>query len=1135
MPQKIRTYCLLLLLAGIYHQTIAQLPDVHFEQLSVEDGLAANSATSFIQDKQGYMWFATRNGLSRYDGITFTTFLHDPTDPTTLAGNYVEKVYEDKAGNLWVGTFCCGLDRFDRETEQFIHYRHDPSDSFSLSHDIVTTILEDSQGILWVGTTGGGLNQFNRKKKNFKHYRHDAADKLSLSNDNVRAIYEEKQGTLWIGTGGPARTTEGGLNRFNLKTETFTRYLHEPGNTSTLIDNRVWGLCEDNEGNFWVGSWSDGLHLMDRETGIFTRLTHNPNKPNELSAPYLRKIDDSVPALGRGVTFIHQDRSEVFWLGAYLGGLDRFDPKTGAKEHYEADKNNPNAVSTNYFWNIYEDQQNTLWLGVLFSGIYKILPGVFNLYQYEIKALNVQTIFEDVQQQVWFGTNEGLYQLDKEKNEIKPIPYSGANFSDLKETAIQTIVGDGNKGIWVGTTDGLYQFDFSSLQLNAFKHKIQQSNSLSNNHILALCPSVIDSTSLWIGTKDDVLNHYNKTTKQFTPYPLGIDSMTTTMFNEQADNSINTITEDSKGNLWIGTQVGGILKWNPTTQISTYYLTDVAFISAIHEDQKGRFWISSINHGLMQFNPIDGTITNHYMEKDGLKSSSITGILEDESGLLWLGLSNGLSRFDPEKQVFRNFDQKDGFQLNRFLLGSATKSVTGDFFFGGIDGVTAFNPKAFTANPYPPEVVISKLWVNGNPLVVGSKTAINLSYAEKDLIFEYAALHFTRPEANQVMVKLEGYDEVWQSVNQVRTAKYTNLNPATYTFKVKAANSDGVWNEKEATLKIVITPPWWQTWWAKILYVVTGMGILFFFRQFELRKQQKKLAEQQRINAVTSKFVPTAFLQSLGRKDIMEVQLGDAIEQEVTVLFSDIRDYTTLSEKMTPEENFSFVNAFNKRMGPVIQQNQGFVNQYLGDAIMALFQASPKDALQAAIQMQQTLQQYNQEREVKKLQAIRMGIGFHTGSLIMGIIGDEKRMDAATISDAVNIAARIESLTKHYGVSILLSEDSYQQIPEKEHFHFRYLGKVIVKGRQQPVGIYECFDGDKPAQIDLKKQTLDVFQTGLDQYFKQSFSKAKQSFEETLLINPTDGPAQFFQEKADYYIEHAVPIDWTGIEKMEQK
>ena len=286
---------------------------------------------------------------------------------------------------------------------------------------------------------------------------------------------------------------------------------------------------------------------------------------------------------------------------------------------------------------------------------------------------------------------------------------------------------------------------------------------------------------------------------------------------------------------------------------------------------------------------------------------------------------------------------------------------------------------------------------------------------------------------------------------------------------------------------------------------------------------------------VAGRFVPNEFLHSLNRDRITEVQLGDFTEKEVTILFSDLRDYTSLAETMTPEDNFRFVNAFNGRMGPIIQKHNGFVNQYLGDAIMAVFTEGPEDALKAGIEMQQRLIEYNKKRKKDGRTELRMGIGFHTGSLILGIIGDKNRMDAATIADTVNTASRIENLTKHYGVSLIFSQDSLEKIKNHQGYHLRPLGKVQVKGKKEPVGIYECFDGDDPELITLKLRTINDFEKGMSHFFSKEFPEASVAFNQVLKLNPEDKTARLFLNKASQYSIEDVPEGWTGVEVMTNK
>ncbi|MBS1932528.1 MAG: GAF domain-containing protein [Bacteroidetes bacterium] len=302
-----------------------------------------------------------------------------------------------------------------------------------------------------------------------------------------------------------------------------------------------------------------------------------------------------------------------------------------------------------------------------------------------------------------------------------------------------------------------------------------------------------------------------------------------------------------------------------------------------------------------------------------------------------------------------------------------------------------------------------------------------------------------------------------------------------------------------------------------------------------IREAKEKEEAMRRIYEITNKFVPHEFIRSLGKKVITDIQLGDQVEKIVTVLFTDIRDYTTLSEKMTPEENFAFVNSFNERIGPIIRQYGGFINQYLGDAIMAIFPGSASDALNAAIKIQRAMREFNVSRVLKKKAPIKIGIGLHTGPLIMGITGDNNRLDATTIADTVNTASRLETLTKYYKGDILLSEASLKNILQQDNFHFRHLGLVQLKGKTQPIAVYECFNGSDEKNIQSKLSSLTLFNEGMSDYFNKSFSEATTKFSKVLEIYPDDMTTKLFLRNANYYIINGVPENWTGVEEMSSK
>ncbi len=302
-----------------------------------------------------------------------------------------------------------------------------------------------------------------------------------------------------------------------------------------------------------------------------------------------------------------------------------------------------------------------------------------------------------------------------------------------------------------------------------------------------------------------------------------------------------------------------------------------------------------------------------------------------------------------------------------------------------------------------------------------------------------------------------------------------------------------------------------------------------------IREAKEREEAMRRIYEVTNKFVPHEFIRSLGRTVITDIQLGDQVEKIVTVLFSDIRDYTTLAEQMTPEENFRFVCSFNERIGPIIREHHGFINQYLGDAIMAIFPRNASDALGAAVQMQKAVDELNASHVLKTNIPIRIGVGMHTGPLIMGITGDHERLDATTIADTVNTASRLEGLTKHYKVNILLSESCVHHLADTKEFHLRHLGQVQLKGKQEATRIYECFNGVGENEIQKKLTALPIFKQGMDDYFNKLFSEASRKFFQVLEIDPEDRTAKIFLEKTGRHIDVGIPENWTGVEEMHSK
>ncbi len=1304
------------------------------------------------------------------------------------------------------------MNRFDHHTGAFSHYRRVADVSTSISHDGIQTIFEDRSGGLWVGTLEG-LNKYDRGSDSFTRYKHDPGDAGSLSHNEIEVIFEDRSGVLWIGTDGRGLDKHVGIH------EQFEHFARRLGGSSDLTDNQVLSLYEDRAGLLWVGTEKGGLNSFDRNTGKFTHYGHDAGDPGSLS-------NDEVTSI-----YEHDDGS--LWIGTDGGGLNRLDRATHRFTHY--------------------------------GGDHSELGSSINL---------IQTIYASTDGGLWLGTEGG----------------------------------------------GAVHFDPRSAQFTSYAYLTMDSQSQD------------DSEDQGEAYEDDAEDE------------LSLDAQD----DERAAGTVTSLVVDRTGWLWIGTEGGGLIRYHPASQQRRHYATDARAVTSlsnnkirsIHEDHTGTLWVGT-SRGLNKFDRNSDSFVR-YTQRDGLPSDVIYGILEDGSGRLWLSTNKGVSKFSPSSGSFTNYGPSDGLQSNQFNQGAYHRGSSGMMYFGGVNGFNSFDPELNRDNAVVPPVVLTDFQVFNESVPVAEDSLlkrplsatklINLSHRDYVFSFEFAALDYTAPEKNQYAYMIEGFDEAWIRAGTRRYASYANLPAGRYTFKVKASNNDGVWNEEGASIQVIVTPPPWKTWWAYSLYVLvllagvagsvlrknqihasqlrrqneeleqqqlvnerlrqidklkdeflantshelrtplhgivgiieslmdgaagppsaemrnnfqmiiasgkrltslvsdildfstlkthmleldqrpvdlhtltdvvmqlsksliagealvlkneiaptlaavagdenriqqimhnlisnaikftesgkvtvfaeqhgdtikiavvdTGIGIPAdqldrIFQSFEqvdtsmareyggvglglnitrqlvelhggriwvesepgkgtrfvftlpvssetvqthafeepivhaingtsaeavstvveseeakahilivddepvnlqvlvnqlsmhhysvtkvtngpdalqaanLRKPDlvlldvmmprmsgyevcQKLREKYppnelpivfltaknqvadlveglsfgandylikpfsarellariethvelaHINTAYSRFVPRQFLSLLGKESILDLKLGDQTQKNMSILFSDIRSFTTLSEQMTPEENFRFINSYLSRMGPLVRENNGFIDKYIGDAIMALFDDKAEHAVAAAIDMQCMLDDFNAGRDRAGYLPVRIGIGVNTGALMLGTLGEEDRMQGTVISDAVNLAARLEGLTKVFGASILVSEYAMNEIEDLDRFHNRFLGKVRVKGKRDVVSVYDFYGGDSGAVVDMKMATKSHFEEGLRLYFAKEFADAAVCFKHVLAIYTEDKTARLYLERCADFMVRGVAGDWQGVESME--
>jgi len=787
---------------------------IKFEHLTIEDGLSSNFTYAVLQDKQGFMWFGTRDGgLSKYDGAEFTTYTHDSENPNSMGNNYVWYLLEDSHGMLWICFWGGGLDRFDPVTETFTHYQHDETKPDSLSNNLVWSVYEDRHGTLWVATDGG-LDKFDPVQGTFIHYRYDANNPQSLSSNSLTQMAENPAGHLWIGTYG------GGLNKFDPVSNTVVRYQHDPNKPNSLGNDFIWSIYVDGKGIVWLGT-EGGMDKFDPVTETFTHYRHDKTKPNSLS-------HDTV-------SDIYEDDTGMLWVSTF-SGLNKFDPLSETFSRYLHDSTDPNSLSNDFIWYIDEDNTGTLW-ATTDGGVNKYDPGSerFTLYRHNSEnptSLNsdlVNAIYEDDKGLLWLGTKGGgLNRFDRESHKFVHYQHEADKPNSLSDNDVMAIQPDSDGMLWLATEGGGFnKFDSVQQSFTRYQHDPNNPNSLDNDNVVDMD---LDSTgTLWIGTYGGGLNKFDPKNEIFKHYTQDASNP-----NSLASLWVRTVYVDSKGYVWVGSE-GALSRFEPKGETFTNYLPNDA-IGTIYEDSRGTIWIGT-NDGLNKFDNSTETFTV-YREKQGLAGNAVNSILEDNHGLLWVGTNKGLSRFEPQHETFRNYDEGDGLQSNLFLLHSAYKGRNGELFFGGPGGFNAFYPDKLVDNLNMPVVVLTEFQLFNRPVPIGGDSPlsqhinradqITLSYNQSVFSFKFAALNYRAPQKNHYAYMMAGFDQDWTYVNSNRRfASYTNLDPGSYTFKVKASNNDNVWNEEGTSIKITIVPPFWRTWWFQLSLGLLAFGVVF--------------------------------------------------------------------------------------------------------------------------------------------------------------------------------------------------------------------------------------------------------------------------------------------------------------------
>jgi len=813
-------------------QTDAQEQGSKFRRFGLREGLSQSTVNSIAQDRYGFLWFGTQDGLNRYDGYAFKVYTARPGDSTNIVDDYIWKTIVAQSGEIWIGTYNGGLNKFDPMTERFTVYKHNPADSTSLGMNNVVAVYEDRSSTIWVGTWGAGLSRLDGQRGTFTHYRHHAEDPTSLIDNRIGAILEDSHGDLWIATWGGLSRMQGGDRGRAM----FKNYKNDPNDQSSLSNDLVWALVEDHEGTIWIGTWAGGLNRYDRAQDRFTRYQHNPRVRKSLSSNI--------------VTCLTVDSRGALWIGTSNGGVNRFDLQSSTFHHVRHDPLDPESLGSNGVMSITEDRGGGLWFG--HEG-----AGISNYDRKREKFLHlkhrrdvpgslghniVRAIFENREGGLWVGTRGG--GLNYRKPATQEFVHYRANravqgslSSDFILSVIQTRTGD----VFAGSQDlGLSRLPAGDSKFTRYFREERNPNSLSNNSVAVVYED--RAGDVWVGTSGGGLDLFNPGTAKFKHYQVRPGDSASI-----SGNWVRALYEDSEGKFWVGTWGMGLNLFDRSRGTFRHFLhspSDSLSLSnntvmCIAEDEETTLWIGTEGGGLNRFDRRTETFIR-YTEQEGLPNNVVYGILSDGRGSLWMSTNRGLSRFDPRTRTFRNYDVSDGLQSNEFNQGAFCRTRDGMLLFGGIEGLTLFHPDSIVDNQTFPPVALTSFRIFEEPVVfersIWARGDVTLQYWQNFFSFEFAALDFTAPEKNKYAYMLEGFDRDWVQAGTRRYASYTQVGGGTYTFRVKGSNSDGVWNETGTALQMTIVPPYWQTWWFRALGVLVVAGILFLLYQYRVRR-----------------------------------------------------------------------------------------------------------------------------------------------------------------------------------------------------------------------------------------------------------------------------------------------------------
>lgn len=1030
----------ILLLVFFSVNGFSQQSSIKFGYIGQKEGLSQSDVLAIQQTSNGLLWFGTEDGLNSYNGFEFDVYSHGVLDSTSISNSFIHVIIEENDSLLWIGTEN-GLNLFNIARQEFTNIFNNKS--YSKRKVNVWSLAKDSLGNLWVGTDKDlykvEKNTFQPKKINLS---------LSTQNNrlNIRKILITKEHQLLIGTEG------NGLLLHDIETEQTRQYYR--GN-SLLKSDVIWDLNEDSGGKISVAT-NKGLNFFNVEKKKIT---------------IIKILDDVVG--DNVIKTIFEDKSGIIWIGTESNGLFKLKSLSNI-DHYVADANRNTSLSSNNINIIYEDSYGIIWIGSQ-AGLNKFDKGkqYFKHHQHLInqpKTINsniVWSIFQNNNGNVWVGTDKGVNIFNNKTGNVKILTPDFSFTNKQKNNNIYSIFKGKDGVMYLGTDGGIFYVENDTMV---------HINGGGKNRSRTYAILQDDANRFWCATKSGlVLISADK--KTFYTYKTK-EGLT--------NGAIRTLFKDREGNIWAGTDGEGLCKIiennnkisfkifrNNQEKLST--ISNNTILS-IHQDKNNFFWIGTFGGGLNKFNPKTEKF-NFYTEKDGLSNNVVYGVLEGGDEHLWLSTNKGVSSFNMKTETFKKFDESDGLQSNEFNIGAYYKDESGKMYFGGVNGFNSFYPEDISINKIKAKPIITKFYLFNKPVKIGEDQPLKkhiseldelvLEYEQNVISFEFAALHYSYPLRNEHQYMLENFDEDWVSVGNNRRANYTNLDPGEYIFKVKVANSDGVWNEEAAQIKVVVNPPFWRTIWFLILvYILLPIVMVYGVIRYRINqvKDQKELLEvqvkertrevikQKELLEVEKEKTEKLLLNILPSETAEELKSkGKATARKyrmTSIMFTDFQSFTKIAEEIKPEELVTELDNYFKNFDEIIDKYDVEKIKTIGDAYMCAGgipirnKSNPIDMVLAGLEIQRFMEVYNGSKADAGEKGWDLRIGIHTGAVIAGVVGI-KRFAYDIWGDSVNIASRIEAAGSVGKVNI--SGVTYELV--KEFFTCEHRGEIRAKNK----------------------------------------------------------------------------------------